>query len=256
MSDPFNFPSFMMLTSEQAHELFSTGTLPDGRKIFDVNEIEDDSDKTQTIEGIANALKTFFEGLQLPTITDSDIEIAAQKGILPYAGLSDDYARECESMLGQMLSTPMEKDDPCSYPDCDCFPDQTDDGLSNLVPGPALVDFLNEVFGGEEQLEMDIETMFMPSWASRRVNPDMLETMTHLSTRDGRKIGNAVIFDITFNRAIEETFFHVITDACNILSLTYYELGEYFHAPEFIAVDFPNNDAAEEAIMKWYEARI
>ena len=108
-----------------------------------------------------------------------------------------------------------------------------------------------------DQLDMDegeSDCGHMPGWASRPANPDVIEVMAQLATRDGRVSGNATIFDITYDLAKGESLFSVITDAGNILCLTVDGLQEIYQAPLYIASEFPNNEfgQVDQLITEWY----
>jgi hypothetical protein len=91
----------------------------------------------------------------------------------------------------------------------------------------------------------------LPEWAAGRYTGTIIE-MTQLQTRDGRRVGNATVFDISAN-AFGATI-HVVTDAGNIMSLSLNEVLEFFHEPEYILLDLPNNEQGHvsEMINDWY----
>ena len=72
----------------------------------------------------------------------------------------------------------------------------------------------------------------LPPWAVRKSNGTYMELYAQLPTRDGRKIGNAVIV------AIESSAFAIIatvkTDIGNSVRMVEKELEEYFHPPKYI----------------------
>lgn len=76
--------------------------------------------------------------------------------------------------------------------------------------------------------------IMLPDWASKTT--DEYELFAVLPTRDGRRAGNSIIFDITKpdymnNRLV----YHVCTDAGNILILIEEELVELYHPPKYVA---------------------
>ena len=93
----------------------------------------------------------------------------------------------------------------------------------------------------------------LPDWAAKRcVDGDPIERMTQLCTRNGQVTGNATIFDIVSHRG--DSLFYVITDAMNVMKLTFNEMVEMFHPPLYIMKDFPNNetDLVGEFLNDWY----
>ena len=59
------------------------------------------------------------------------------------------------------------------------------------------------------------------------------EAGSQLSTKDGRKCGNAVIVELVFSVLKRSHAWVVVTDAGNEMTLTYNELNELFHPPEW-----------------------
>lgn len=88
----------------------------------------------------------------------------------------------------------------------------------------------------------------LPHWAESQiewgVNGYLCER-AQLCTRDGRKIGNAVIVKI---EPLTEWVFTVITDAGNTLILNIEELQELFHPPKFIMHRAPSCDPV---VWRW-----
>lgn len=109
----------------------------------------------------------------------------------------------------------------------------------------AFADYMNDAIDSNDEL--------LPEHVKRIADPDNIERMTQLSTRDGRNIGNAVIFDITVKKDL--VLFYCITDAYNIVCLNLHEMHELFHPPKYILEDFPNNEDLDVTtyIENWYD---
>lgn len=81
---------------------------------------------------------------------------------------------------------------------------------------------------------------WLPPWAvSEITDGQVMVPMAHLSTRDGRVCGNAVLYDIvakTYNQTGDQIFEYarVITDAGNILILNQVEIQQLFHPPQYV----------------------
>jgi hypothetical protein len=76
---------------------------------------------------------------------------------------------------------------------------------------------------------------FMPKWAIGEAH-GLLQVGAQLSTRDGRKAGNAVIVsaeEYQF-RNYKDILFKVLTDAGNTLTLNTAEVFELFYPPEYL----------------------
>lgn len=143
----------------------------------------------------------------------------------------------------------------CMDPDCPCHDEQVApsqaerQGLAGLF---ARQGGKSEMFNvAEDQIINQIlanyglkeeTTAPLPDWAERQWEGVRLERMTQLSTKDGRRTGNAVIFDIVFDFASSEAQFWIITDAGNILKLNFREVMQMFHEPTLVLNDYPNNE--------------
>lgn len=68
----------------------------------------------------------------------------------------------------------------------------------------------------------------LPSWAISKSNGCYMEIGAQLRTRDGRKIGNAVVVSVDEAGAI------IVTDAGSRMPLTESELEGLFYPPEWI----------------------
>lgn len=82
-----------------------------------------------------------------------------------------------------------------------------------------------DFFETEEYLEITDE---FPSWADRPSAGSYQEFLTQLMTRDGRKIGNALVI------SDDEYLAEILTDAGNRMIYNSLELIELFHKPEWI----------------------
>ena len=74
----------------------------------------------------------------------------------------------------------------------------------------------------------------LPYWAEKLSSGSYMEDGAQLSTRDGRRIGNAVIILIYNHYGLKEEVAVCITDAGNVLRLTNNELKEIFYPPKYI----------------------
>jgi len=139
----------------------------------------------------------------------------------------------------------------CDDPECPCH-DEDDFRASpeaqkaayNEVEDP----FINWLLG------LNMEEEQLPEWAECKASERHLERMTQLCTKDGRRTGNGVIFDIVFDYLSGEAQFWIITDARNIIKLTFKEVMELFHEPTLVMNDYPNNDdgTVDELIEDFY----
>lgn len=104
-------------------------------------------------------------------------------------------------------------------------------------------------------LESGLSEQLLPEWAAKGClgNP-VIERMTQLCTRNGNIVGNATIFDIVYNAEINEAQFWIITDAKNVLKLSFNEMVELFHIPKYVMKDFLNNEdnSVGEFLNDWY----
>lgn len=73
---------------------------------------------------------------------------------------------------------------------------------------------------------------YLPEWASAVSDGDYMIPLTQLCTRDGRRMGNAVVVSVT-------TVAQIVTDMGTHLQLTEGELQELFHTPTFIMSGHP-----------------
>lgn len=77
----------------------------------------------------------------------------------------------------------------------------------------------------------------LPYWASGYARGEFL-VGAQLCTKDGRKIGNAVITDIIYDEHLEYEIFLVRTDFGNKKSLLLEEMREYFYPPKYIVREY------------------
>lgn len=73
----------------------------------------------------------------------------------------------------------------------------------------------------------------LPEWAKERAHGIYTLPNTSLPTKDGRATGNAVLIGRVKSLNPVPTFL-VITDAGNKMKLTFNELTELFHPPEYV----------------------
>lgn len=72
----------------------------------------------------------------------------------------------------------------------------------------------------------------LPPWATGLTN-NFLEVGAQLCTKDGRKIGNAVVTEIDFSKYLDQTVATIITNAGTTILLNEAELRELFHQPQW-----------------------
>lgn len=80
----------------------------------------------------------------------------------------------------------------------------------------------------------------LPEWAQAKADPNIIEGMQQLYTRDSERCGNATIVEIKYLLIFDEVQFIVATDAGTIMKLTQTELHELFILGKYILKDFPN----------------
>lgn len=95
----------------------------------------------------------------------------------------------------------------------------------------------------------DKDDVLLPPWASGMAHGEYLVVGAMLPTRDGRRIGNAVVVSIEW-----ETFLcHIKTDAGTDVTLTEQELEEQFWPPTWVrkTIDSPARSAGgqDEAVL-------
>lgn len=91
----------------------------------------------------------------------------------------------------------------------------------------------------ERELEEEFENQ-LPEWAQAKADPNIIEGMQQLYTRDSERCGNATIVEIKYLLIFDEVQFIVATDAGTIMKLTQTELHELFILGKYILKDFPN----------------
>jgi len=77
----------------------------------------------------------------------------------------------------------------------------------------------------------------LPAWAERYSSGSYTEVGTQLCTRDGRKIGNAVLID-----ARDDDYYVIRTDIGNKVGLTLEEIKRYFYKPVYIVKEIQNEE--------------
>ncbi len=73
----------------------------------------------------------------------------------------------------------------------------------------------------------------IPEWAERRSSGAYMEVGAQLCTRDGRRLGNAYVDDISHHVQLGPLA-HVITDMGSTFRMTLEELAEGFWPPAYI----------------------
>ncbi len=90
-----------------------------------------------------------------------------------------------------------------------------------------------EVAAGASATETPDASAPLPAWAARRsLTGDHMEIGAQLSTRDGRRMGNAVVMNV--RQGDDGPLASVITDIGNDLEMSEAELKEAFYAPTLI----------------------
>lgn len=84
----------------------------------------------------------------------------------------------------------------------------------------------------------------MPPWAAGRANGKYMQEKAQLTTRDGRKIGNACVLNIYFSNKKQKA--EIITDAGNVFIMSENEMKELFHPPVWVQKDIT---PAQEKIL-------
>lgn len=89
--------------------------------------------------------------------------------------------------------------------------------------------------------------LLLPHWAIGFANGKISEG-AQLCTKDGRKTGNAVVFDIEMfpDNTLRAC---VITDYANVMVLSEAEIQELFHPPKYI-MDVFTHKGVKEACLK------
>lgn len=79
-----------------------------------------------------------------------------------------------------------------------------------------------------------VRRYYLPHWASDSLDGEWVQ-YAQISTRDGRRMGNAVILAVdTVKWGDTKVDLHtIITDFGNVLRLTEGELAEHFHPPKW-----------------------
>lgn len=73
----------------------------------------------------------------------------------------------------------------------------------------------------------------LPSWADKRSDGNYMEPGAQLCTRDGRRHGNAFVYDVIPHPVLGKIA-TIITDCGNAVRMTIYELKQAFYPPEFV----------------------
>jgi len=93
-------------------------------------------------------------------------------------------------------------------------------------------------FTEENNETTELSEDFVPHWADKKLNGE-LEVYAQLSSRDGRKLGNAIIYRV-FEEAVLPSFlkdqaplYEIVTDFGHMLRLNTSEIEEAYHPPEY-----------------------
>lgn len=81
----------------------------------------------------------------------------------------------------------------------------------------------------------------LPDWAARKSDGDYMVPMTQLCTKDGRRIGNAVVLLVDHGYA-HGSLATIQTDAGTEFRMVRSELEELFHPPLYVMNRTPAQD--------------
>ena len=80
---------------------------------------------------------------------------------------------------------------------------------------------------------MSAGAVWLPDWAGKRSDGDYMEVGAQLSTRDGRRMGNAYVDSLEQHEALGQLAL-IVTDIGNTSRMTIGELQEVFYPPEYV----------------------
>lgn len=132
-------------------------------------------------------------------------------------------------------------DDECDCPQCSGTGERT---LDDIIRD---FDARNNV-NQEETLPQEPK----PDWASASAIPGTVEVKTVLNTRDGRRIGNAVVADLVYDVISSEVNFLIATDDGKIQIINVSDLQRLFHEPKWITRRYPDQ-SAESGLANYYK---
>jgi hypothetical protein len=87
----------------------------------------------------------------------------------------------------------------------------------------------------ENSYDFDPNDYPLPEWAAKRWEGEY-ELATQLCTRDGRRMGNAFLYDIETKEfeGVPYVLYHILTDMGSLIRMTENELKEVFHEPTYV----------------------
>lgn len=123
-------------------------------------------------------------------------------------------------------------------------PHADDDALCDLIFSTGLHCFEQALKGmrtaatrateeGQTNEEWDANDFPLPDWAKRRSDGTYMEIGAQLTTRDGRRCGNAYIDEIEEHETLGQIAV-VVTDMGNRIHLTARELEAMFYPPDYV----------------------
>lgn len=223
----------IVITGEELQTLLHTGNLP--TRITD--NLTEENQLPDNIQEELNDAGNLLKSLGIFPNDMVDEAIKQLEGELLENTKSDVDAAK-ESFEEFINSLP---DDECDCPQCSGTGERT---LDDIIRD---FDARNNV-NQEEALPQEPK----PDWASASAIPGTVEVKTVLNTRDGRRIGNAVVADVVYDVVTTEVNFLVATDAGNVLTLNPQEIQELFHEPKWITRRYPDQ-SAESGLANYYK---
>lgn len=223
----------IVMTGEELQTLLHTGNLPTRitDNLTEENQLPDNLQ--EELNDAGNRLKSL--GIFPNDMVDEAIK--QLEGEL-LENTKSDVDAEKDSFEEFINSLP---DDECDCPQCSGTGERT---LDDIIRDYDARNNVNQ----EETLPQEPK----PDWASASAIPGTVEVKTVLNTRDGRRIGNAVVADVIYDVVTTEVNFLVATDAGNVLILNPQEIQELFHEPKWITRRYPDQ-SAESGLANYYK---
>lgn len=110
-------------------------------------------------------------------------------------------------------------------------------GLSGTKPVKELASKPSDDQESDLVAEWQNSSDWWPEWVKGRVEDGKIVLGAQLPTKDGRRVGNAVVYALTGTIDLNGEGHHVyeiITDAGSSIKMTEAEIAEVFYAPEWI----------------------
>lgn len=223
----------IVMTGEELQTLLHTGNLPTRitDNLTEENQLPDNLQEELNDAGnLLKSLGIFPNDMVHEAIKQLEGELLENT--------KSDVDAEKDSFEEFINSLP---DDECDCPQCSGTGERT---LDDIIRDYDARNNVNQ----EETLPQEPK----PDWASASAIPGTVEVKTVLNTRDGRRIGNAVVADVVYDVVTTEVNFLVATDAGNVLTLNPQEIQELFHEPKWITRRYPDQ-SAESGLANYYK---